>query len=88
MNHYGGWAKDDKDKSSRTLQIYAINFIMQEILLDMHPAGMNRASGVNNLAAGTIVRGRLYTSLMQATESHDESAKTRPMPPTNTSLNS
>jgi hypothetical protein len=48
---------------------------------------MNRASGVNNMAAGTIVRGRLYTSLMQATETHDEPVKTRAMPSTNTSLN-
>jgi hypothetical protein len=60
---------------------------MQNILLDMHSASMNRASGVNNMAAGTIVRGRLYTSLMQATETHDEPVKTRAMPSTNTSLN-
>jgi hypothetical protein len=80
-------AKDDKNESPRTLDSYTINFTMQDLLFDVHSASMNRASGVNNMAAGTIVRGRLYTSLMQATESHDESVKTRPMPPTNTSLN-
>jgi hypothetical protein len=87
VNHYGGWAKGDKDGSPTTLDSHTIKFTMQKILLDTHPASMNRASGVNNMAAGTIVRGRLYTSLMQATESHDEWVKTRPMPPKNTSLN-
>lgn len=79
VSHYGRYAKSARLKADHAAPTTIIFTTAQETFFTMWTSNMNRASGINNLAAGTIECGALLSTSLCFCRGNGID-KRRPMP--------